>query len=79
MAQQYNPTHLSEEAICSICNQTIYWTIYRFPKTLPNNSIDSIDDKFDNVRHKLKHHQLNDKSCVREQKLNQLLDYNEKF
>ena len=72
MAQQYNkPTHLSEEAICPICNQTIYWTMHRFPKTLPNNSI---DDKFGNVAHKLKHHQLNDKSCIREQKLNQLLE-----
>jgi hypothetical protein len=57
MAQQYNnPIHLSEEAICPICNQTIYWTMHRFPKTL------------------LKHHQLNDKSCIREQKLNQLLE-----
>lgn len=55
----------SDETICPICNQTIYWAIHRFK--------DSPDDKFGNVRHKLKHHQLNDKSCIREQKLNQLL------
>lgn len=58
--------HTSETITCLHCGVTIQWTTYRL--------WDSDDDKFSGVVSKLKWHQENDKSCVREQKLKGLLD-----
>ena len=55
----------SETTTCHKCGQLIRWASYRLEETE--------DDKFRNVMEKLQHHYLNDKSCIREQKLKVLL------
>lgn len=56
----------SECTTCSKCGSIIRWCSYRFEETE--------DDRFSSVIEKLKYHQDNDKSCIREQKLKQLIN-----
>lgn len=58
--------HMGETTTCPKCGELVNWVVTRL--------YDSEDDKFSSVLDKLKWHQENDKSCIREQKLKQLIN-----
>jgi hypothetical protein len=58
----------SETTICGECGEFIRWSDY-----------DDSDDIFNSVLDKLIHHINNDTKCVRERKINELLETKEKL
>jgi hypothetical protein len=63
---QFGTFHTSETTTCPKCGKLVRWATSRL--------YDSDDDKFSNVVDKLMWHYENDKSCIREQKLKQLIN-----